>query len=203
MAKRLMVLLGMLAMIMATAVPTLAQEATQYAADGVAEEIPSAGVIEGTVTGISGSVVLVEEDPSDRGDPSGPPESSPNSLKGYFTVTDETELTKQEDGEVVPAAFEDLAVGQSVEATYAEDIALSYPTQGNAVSIEILEEDVGNGNTVVSGDTNNDKGGSGVDTGAPAPSPKAQLPATGGVTLAAAVGALLIAGGLLARRIYR
>ena len=202
MAKRLMVLLGMLAMIMATAVPALAQEAPQYADNAVAEEVPSAGVIEGTVTDVSGSVVLVEEDPSDRGDLTGPPDDSPNSLKGYFTVTDETELTKQEDGEVVPAAFEDLAVGQIVEATYEEDIALSYPTQGDAVSIEILEED-GNGTPVVSGDGNDDKGGSGGVTRTPAPSGKAQLPATGGLLPVAAIGALLIAGGLVARRVMR
>ena len=54
---------------------------------------------------------------------------------------------------------------------------------------------------VVSGDTNDDGGSvvrpGGQDDGANI------LPATGGVTLAAAVGALLIAAGLLARRIIR
>ncbi|MDP9458494.1 MAG: YobA family protein [Actinomycetota bacterium] len=99
------------------------------------------GVIEGTVTDISGSVVLVEEDPSDRGDPTAGPEGSPSSPKGFFTVTGETEITKQEDGASVPAAFEDLEVGQNVEAVYAGDVAQSYPTQGNAASIAILEED--------------------------------------------------------------
>lgn len=136
MAKRLMVLLGMLAMMMATAaVPALAQEAPQYgemqyADDEVVEEIPATGALAGTVTDISGSVVLVEEDPSAEG----------SGDKGYFTVTDETEITKQEGGEVVPAVFEDLAVGQTVEAAYAGPIMESYPTQGDAGSIAILEE---------------------------------------------------------------
>jgi hypothetical protein len=86
--------------------------------------------VQGTITSISGSAVLVEETPSaeESGD------------KGYFTVTDETEITKQEDdGESAPATFEDLEVGQQVEATYSGAVAESYPTQGNARSITILE----------------------------------------------------------------
>ena len=149
MAKRLMVLMGMLAMLLAAAVPAMAQEEApqyggeaQYAEDDeVAEEIPASDVIEGTVTDISGSVVLVEEDPSDWGDPMGPPESSPTSPKGYFTVTEETEISRLVGGDALaPAAFEELEVGQSVEAVYAGDVAQSYPAQGNAASITILEE---------------------------------------------------------------
>ncbi|MDP9456926.1 MAG: YobA family protein [Actinomycetota bacterium] len=83
----------------------------------------------GTVTDVSGSVVLVEEDPSaESGD------------KGYFTVTDDTQITLQRDGASAPAAFEDLAVGQLVEAAYDGAVAESYPTQGNAASIAILED---------------------------------------------------------------
>jgi len=41
--------------------------------------------------------------------------------------------------EQVEAAFEDLEVGQQVEAVYAGPVAQSYPTQGNAQSIAILE----------------------------------------------------------------
>ena len=148
MAKRLMVLMGMLAMLLAAAVPAMAQEEApqygeaQYAEDDeVAAEIPASDVIEGTVTDISGSVVLVEEDPSDWGDPMGPPESSPTSPKGYFTVTEETEISRLVGGDALaPAAFEELEVGQTVEATYSGDVAQSYPTQGNAASITILEE---------------------------------------------------------------
>ena len=60
--------------------------------------------------------------------------------------------------------------------------------------------DGGNGVSVVSGDTNNVGNGGAVvqpDDGTNV------LPATGGVALAAAAGALLIAGGLIARRLYR
>jgi hypothetical protein len=89
---------------------------------------------EGTITSISGSVVLVEEDPSAAG----------SGDKGYFTVTDETEISRLVGGDALaPAAFEDLEVGQPVEAAYAGAVAESYPTQGNAASIVILEEDGG------------------------------------------------------------
>ena len=50
---------------------------------------------------------------------------------------------------------------------------------------------------VVSGDTNNDEGARTT------PSGKAQLPATGGLTVAGAIGAALLAGGLIARKITR
>ena len=91
------------------------------------------GVIQGTTTSISRSVVLVEEDPS-----------SDSGAKGYFTVTDQTEISRLVGGDALaPAAFEDLAVGQSVEATYAGPVAQSYPTQGNAASIVILGEEAG------------------------------------------------------------
>ena len=83
----------------------------------------------GTITDISGSVVFVEGDPSEQaGD------------KGYFTVTEETEITRQGEGGSVPAAFEDLALGQTVEAKYAGEVAQSDPPQGNAGSITILED---------------------------------------------------------------
>ena len=130
-AKRLTVLLGMLALMLGTlAVPAMAQ---QYQYDGPAGEpmTDGSGVgVLGTITSISGSAVLVEEDPSAAG----------SGAKGSFTVTDETEITRQEDGEAVPAAFGDLEVGQMVEATYAGPVAESYPTQGNAASIAILED---------------------------------------------------------------
>ena len=89
----------------------------------------------GTITSISGPVVLVEEVPSGgSGD------------KGHFTLTDETEISKLIGGDALaPAAPEDLAVGQPVEATYAGDVAQSYPTQGNAAGIVILGEDAGEG----------------------------------------------------------
>jgi hypothetical protein len=130
-AKRLTVLLGMLALMLgALAVPAMAQ---QYQYDGPAGEpmADGSGVsVQGTITSISGSAVLVEEDPSAAG----------SGDKGSFTVTDETQITRQQDGAAVPAAFGDLEVGQMVEATYAGPVAESYPTQGNAASIAILED---------------------------------------------------------------
>jgi len=86
--------------------------------------------VRGTITSISGSVVLVEEDPSEE-------ESGD---KGYFTVTDETEIARLEGDIRIPASLEDLEVGQQVQAEYAGAVAQSYPTQGEAESIVILEE---------------------------------------------------------------
>ena len=135
-------MLAMTAMILVFAVPALAQTAAtdQYASGD--------SVIQGTITEISGSiieentadepVILVEEDPSDWANPTGPP-SVPTSQKGFFRVTGETEILDQRGGEQVPATFEDLEVGQLVEATYAGPVAASYPQQGTADSIVILE----------------------------------------------------------------
>ena len=95
----------------------------------------SGGGVRGAITSISGAVVLVEEDPADD---SGSP-------KGAFTVTGETEILRQQDGEQVPAAFGDLRVGQLVEAEYAGDVAESYPSQGEAGSIVILGPSGGGG----------------------------------------------------------
>lgn len=71
----------------------------------------------------------MEEDPADE---SGSP-------KGTFTVTGETDILQQQNGERAPAAFDDLRVGQLVEAEYAGPVAESYPSQGTAGSIVILE----------------------------------------------------------------
>ena len=144
--KKLILLAAMLAMTLVSAVPALAQGASpeQGTVSGDQSSNPpetNDNGIRGTITNISGSVVLVEEDPSAPFQTT--PPSSPSELgaKGFFTVTDETEITKQEDGKSIPAAFEDLEVGQIVEATYAGDaIAAIYPSQGNAESIVILEE---------------------------------------------------------------
>jgi Protein of unknown function (DUF3221) len=125
--------------------------------------------IRGEITEVSRSaeVVLVEEDPSDES----------GSAKGEFAVTDETEILDGRGGG--PAAFEDLRVGQVVEATYSGPVAESYPTQGVAGRIVILE----------AGRTDDpDDGGLSV------------LPNTGGAPLA---GVLLIGGALLALRVAR
>ena len=118
--KKLLRAMSMLAMMLASAATAVAQT-------------ESANGIQGYVTSISGSVVLVEEDP---GDESG-------SAKGAFTVTEDTEILRQQGGEQVPAALGDLQAGQTVLATYAGPVGESYPTQGEAGSIVILEESSG------------------------------------------------------------
>src|SRR5918911_235889 len=87
--------------------------------------------IRGEVTEVSRSaeVVLVEEDPSEES----------GSAKGEFAVTEETEILDGRDGDLTPAGFEELRVGQMVEATYAGPVAESYPTQGVAGRIVILQ----------------------------------------------------------------
>jgi hypothetical protein len=139
------------------------------AAPALAE--PPGNSIRGSITEVSRSaeVVLVEEDPSDEW----------GSAKGEFAVTDETEILAQQGGDLAPVAFEDLRVGQMVEATYSGPVAESYPTQGSVGRIVILDGDRTD---------NPDDGG------------LVLLPDTGGVPLAVLV-ALLIGGALLARRV--
>jgi Protein of unknown function (DUF3221) len=144
-------LLVVLGMALAVATPALAQ--------------PSEGSIRGSITEVSRSaeVVLVEEDPSEES----------GSDKGEFAVTGETEILAQRGEDQTPVSFEALRVGQTVEATYAGPVAESYPTQGVAGRIVILDEEETDNSDV--------------------------LPDTGGA-LALVLGALLIAGGLLVRR---
>jgi LPXTG-motif cell wall-anchored protein len=127
--------------------------------------------IRGEITEVSRSaeVVLVEENPSDES----------GSAKGEFAVDDETEILEQRDGDLAPVAFEDLRVGQMVEATYSGPVAESYPTQGVAGRIVILDED---------------------RTDDPTDDGPSVLPNTGGAPLA---GLLLIGGALLALRVAR
>jgi hypothetical protein len=119
--KKLILMAAMLMMLVATT-----------AAVALAQEEPVSYV--GYITSISGDSVLVEEDPASEweGD------------KGYFTVTGETEILRLVGGDAVaPATFEELEVGQLVEATYSGPILESYPPQGEAGSIVILGEDYG------------------------------------------------------------
>ena len=148
--RRWLVPVAALALVSSAAAPALA-ETTENGVRGVVTEASR-----------SAKVVLVEENPSDRS----------GSAKGEFAVTDETEILQQKEGDQAPASFEDLQVGQMVEATYAGPVAESYPTQGIAGRIVILDQ---------------------ADT-------LAVLPDTGGAALPV-LAALLIAGGLLARRV--
>ncbi|MCA1688725.1 MAG: YobA family protein [Actinobacteria bacterium] len=131
---------------------------------------PSENSIRGEITEVSRSaeVVLVEENPSDEW----------GSAKGEFAVDGETEILDQRGGDPAPAAFEDLRVGQMVEATYTGPVAESYPTQGVAGRIVILD----------GGRTDN-----------PDDSGRSVLPNTGGAPLVV-LCALLIVGALLALR---
>jgi len=118
--KKLILLVSALAMLLVAASVALAQtESVSYV---------------GFITSISGAEVLVEEDPQD------PILGGVGSNKGYFTVTDETEILRWQDGATVPAAFEDLESGQLVVATYAGPILESYPSQGGAGSIVIMAD---------------------------------------------------------------
>lgn len=109
---------------------TLTMLVAATAAAALSQEEPAGYV--GYITSISGDSVLVEEDPA----------SDWGGNKGYFTVTGETEISRLVGGDAVaPATFEELEVGQLVEATYSGPILESYPTQGGASSIVILGED--------------------------------------------------------------
>ena len=147
-----MVLLATLGVVLAAAAPALAA--------------PPESSIRGTITEVSRSakVVLVEEDPASRS----------GLAKGEFAVTDETEILEQRGEDLVPVPFEKLRVGQKVEATYAGPVAESYPTQGVAARIVILDTEQSDALTVL------------PDTG-------------GGMLLVSSV--LLIGGALLVRRV--
>ena len=146
--RRLALLAALLAVVLAAA-PALAETAENS--------------IRGSITHVSRSaeVVLVEENPSEES----------GSAKGEFAVTGETEILEQSGGDLAPVSFEVLRVGQMVEATYVGPVAESYPTQGVAGRIVILDGD----DPVV-------------------------LPDTGGWVLQVLV-VLLLGGGLLAYRV--
>ena len=137
-----------------------------FASAAPALAAPPESSLRGVITEVSRSakVVLVEEDPS----------SQSGLAKGGFAVTEETEILEQRGDDLSPVAFEKLRVGQMVEATYAGPVAESYPTQGVAGRIVILDRTHGDALTVL------------PDTG-------------GGVGLI--VGVVLIAGALLVWRV--
>ena len=116
--RRLALLAALLAVVLAAA-PALAETAENS--------------IRGSITHVSRSaeVVLVEENPSEES----------GSAKGEFAVTGETEILEQSGGDLAPVSFEVLRVGQMVEATYVGPVAESYPTQGVAGRIVILDGD--------------------------------------------------------------
>jgi hypothetical protein len=125
--RRGLALLAALGMVLAMAAPALAA--------------PPESSMRGSITEVSRSakVVLVEEDPS----------AQSGLAKGEFAVTDETEILEQRGEDLVPVPFEKLRVGQLVEATYAGPVAESYPTQGVAGRIVILDSEQSDALTVL------------------------------------------------------
>lgn len=206
------------------------------------DEEPQTATLRGTITSITSDEVLVEENPNDP----------TIGEKGKLAVSEETEILRQSDGEVVAVDSSELRVGQQVEATYSGPTQESYPFRAGAERIVILEGDTGDrppgdpGNGTGddqydpgdpgNGDDQYDPGdpGNGSDQYDPSPSDPPDggdggasgvdgegssgsgsigddssadvsvLPDTGGPTLLTlGVGGLLVAGGLLARRVTR
>ena len=59
--------------------------------------------------------------------------------KASARVTAETSIFRMEDGKKVAGKFSDLKVGQTVEASFTGPVAGSYPVQGAASEIVILQ----------------------------------------------------------------
>ena len=59
--------------------------------------------------------------------------------KASARVTAETSIVRMEDGKKVAGKFSDLKVGQTVEASFTGPVAESYPVQGAASEIVILQ----------------------------------------------------------------
>ena len=59
--------------------------------------------------------------------------------KASARVTAETSIVRIEDGKKVAGKFSDLKVGQTVEASFTGAVSESYPVQGSASEIVILQ----------------------------------------------------------------
>lgn len=138
--KKLSSLAALLAILLVATIPALAQVPQEPKTE------QGEGFV-GYITAISGDRILVEEDPTISFSDTSP--LLPGGDKGYFTVTGETSILRQQGEELIPAASEDLEVGQLVAATYAGPVLESYPSQGGAGSITILEELTGDGDQLL------------------------------------------------------
>lgn len=155
--RKLVALAVVLAASLAVVAPVLSQEAPG-----------EQGGITGFVTEVSGTSVLIENDPLEES----------GSDKASVEITPDTRISRQQGQDQVPATPEDLEAGQLVEATFSGPVAESYPVQATAGSMLILED--------VNDDTTN----------ADIPGLDDELPDTGGAVLVVfGVGALL--GGIL------
>ena len=100
------------------------------APDAAQEASGGSGGIAGFITELSGTAALIEENPfEDSG-----------SDKASVGITAATRIFIQQGQDRVPAAPEDLAIGQLVEATFVGPVAESYPVQTRAGSITIIED---------------------------------------------------------------
>lgn len=113
----------LLAVVLATATFVAAPVAAQEASGDY-------GRIAGFVTELSGTAALIEENPIEES----------GSDKANVAITADTLIFVQRGQDRVPAAPEDLAVGQIVEATFAGPVAESYPLQATVGSITIIED---------------------------------------------------------------
>ncbi|HEX5000333.1 MAG TPA: DUF3221 domain-containing protein [Terriglobia bacterium] len=86
--------------------------------------------IRGKVTSVSANTILIE----------GRVEKDTQVDKASTRVTDKTSIFRMVNGQKTPAAFRDLKVGQTVEATFVGPVAESYPVQATAGEIVILED---------------------------------------------------------------
>ena len=69
----------------------------------------------------------------------GKAEKDTNLDKASARVTAETSIFRMEDAKKVAGKFSDLKVGQTVEASFAGPVSESYPVQGAASEIVILQ----------------------------------------------------------------
>ena len=134
----------LLALALAAAVPVLAQVPQEE------EPGPVGSKITGYITSISGTQIFVEADPSvgfSAYDPATGLRTCEEKI--YPTVTGETSILRSQGGELVPASFGDLAVGQLVSATDTGVLATSCPPQGSTAGVVILDglPDLGGGNS--------------------------------------------------------
>lgn len=60
--------------------------------------------------------------------------------KANVTVTTQTKLFNEQDGERKPVAFDDLKEGQQVEARFTGPVRESYPVQATADEVTILRQ---------------------------------------------------------------
>ncbi len=119
-------LIGLLVLLVGCG-PTSGVEGREADIRGIIADI-SPATPEGIQGGVVGAVLIegaIEEDTTfDR---------------AYVTVTDKTDIYRQDGERLRPASFADLAIGLRVQARFTGPVAESYPVQATASEIVILE----------------------------------------------------------------